>query len=82
MFSLIQIATVSREATAYVWNLKDGKKKHELKWKYKDLHEKYRFRNCRYGLCHIAGTTVHKYMYCSYTEMLVYIYSILSGSIE
>jgi len=45
----VQIATVSRDGHAYIWNAADGSKLHELVWKAVTQH---RFRNCRWvSLC-------------------------------
>jgi len=41
----VQIATVSRDGHAYIWNAADGSKLHELVWKSTTQR---RFRNCRW----------------------------------
>lgn len=44
----VQVVSVSRDGTAVIWNLKDGKKIHELKWQTPE-GIKYSYRRCRFG---------------------------------
>lgn len=43
-----QVVSVSRDGTAVIWNVKDGKKIHQLTWPTPE-GIKYTYRRCRFG---------------------------------